>query len=558
MSVSDLNFPMDSLTHFWSLMGIIVVFRNLVPPQLLEMVRRWLESWQERWKAYKFFRIPQHYGSDGFQENGLYNKVSTYVSTLGGAVDTHYANLYSARNSNDIFVSLEAGQSVEDVFLGARLWWIHEVKEKDREGEATKSFILKIHKRDKAGVLRPYLEHVQAVAEEVDHRKKELKLYTNSQKFGRQKWTSMAYKQPDWTSVAFKHPATFDTIAMEADLKNKIKMDLDAFVRGKNYYHRLGRAWKRGYLLYGPPGTGKSSMIAAMANYLHYNIYDLELTKVNDNSELRMLLMQTSNKSIIVIEDIDCSLDLSRHSCVSDEDERQKGNDDDDCDGHESGRVTLSGMLNFIDGLWSSCGEEKIIVFTTNNKNRLDPGLLRPGRMDMHIYFPHCNFSAFKILANNYLGIKDHKLFPHVEEAFQAGGYMTPAEVGEILLVNKNSPSRAMKALISALQSSSRRAGNSVVPEWPTENGNREIERNIRHEMFLNKGSRKVGSDETILKGRLEQSHDDRMLSLGQSNSFVDLKKLHNLFRMKNKSKTRFELTPATPATPETPVNRDL
>lgn len=541
---------MESLTHFWSLMGIIVVFQNLVPPQLLEMVKRWLESWQERWKAYKFFRIPEYYGSDGFQENGLYNKVSTYVGTLGGAVDTHYANLYSAKNSSDIFVSLEAGQSVEDVFLGARLWWIHEVKEKDGEGDAAKSFVLKIHKRDKAGVLRPYLEHVQAVAEDVDHRNKELKLYTNSEKFGRQKWTSMAFRHPEWTSVAFKHPATFDTIAMEADLKNKIKMDLDAFVRGKNYYHRLGRAWKRGYLLYGPPGTGKSSMIAAMANYLHYNIYDLELTKVNDNSELRMLLMQTSNKSIIVIEDIDCSLDLSRHSGVSDEDERQKGNDDDDDNGHESGKVTLSGMLNFIDGLWSSCGEEKIIVFTTNNKNRLDPALLRPGRMDMHIYFPHCTFSAFKTLANNYLGVKEHKLFPHVEEAFQAGVYMTPAEVGEILLVNKNSPSRALKTLMSALQSGSRRGGNGVVPERPTENGtHRESERNIRHELLLKKGSRKVATDEIISNGRSEQSHDDRMLSLGQNHSFVDLKKLHNLFKMKNKNKPMFELSSVTPVT---------
>ena len=108
-------------------------------------------------------------------------------------------------------------------------------------------------------------------------------------------------------------------------------------------------------------------------------------------------------------------------------------------------------------------------MFTTNNKNRLDPALLRPGRMDMHIYFPHCTFSAFKTLANNYLGVKEHKLFPHVEEAFQAGGYMTPAEVGEILLVNKNSPSRALKTLMSALQSGSRRGGNVVVPERPLE-----------------------------------------------------------------------------------------
>ena len=47
--------------------------------------------------------------------------------------------------------------------------------------------------------------------------------------------------------------------------------------------------------------------------------------------------------------------------------------------------MTLSGLLNFIDGLWSTTGEERIIVFTTNYKDRLDPALLRPGRMDMHV-----------------------------------------------------------------------------------------------------------------------------------------------------------------------------
>ncbi|KAG6637171.1 hypothetical protein CIPAW_11G161200 [Carya illinoinensis] len=48
------------------------------------------------------------------------------------------------------------------------------------------------------------------------------------------------------------------------------------FLTRKELYRRFGKAWKRGYLLYGPPGTGKSSLIAAMANHLNYNIYDLD------------------------------------------------------------------------------------------------------------------------------------------------------------------------------------------------------------------------------------------------------------------------------------------
>jgi chaperone BCS1 len=114
-----------------------------------------------------------------------------------------------------------------------------------------------------------------------------------------------------WESVPFKHPSTFDTLAMSPELKTEIKADLLDFTKGEQFYHRAGKAWKRGYLLYGPPGTGKSSMIAAIANYLQYDVYDVELTEVASNSELRKLLIQTTNRSVIVIEDIDCSLDLS-------------------------------------------------------------------------------------------------------------------------------------------------------------------------------------------------------------------------------------------------------
>jgi predicted AAA+ superfamily ATPase len=119
------------------------------------------------------------------------------------------------------------------------------------------------------------------------------------------------YNKRMWESVPFKHPSTFDTLAMSPELKTEIKADLLDFTKGEQFYHRAGKAWKRGYLLYGPPGTGKSSMIAAIANYLQYDVYDVELTEVASNSELRKLLIQTTNRSVIVIEDIDCSLDLS-------------------------------------------------------------------------------------------------------------------------------------------------------------------------------------------------------------------------------------------------------
>jgi chaperone BCS1 len=49
-----------------------------------------------------------------------------------------------------------------------------------------------------------------------------------------------------------------------------------------------------------------------MANYLKFDIYDLELTEVKSNSDLRRLLVGMSNRSILVVEDIDCTIDLQQ------------------------------------------------------------------------------------------------------------------------------------------------------------------------------------------------------------------------------------------------------
>lgn len=43
--------------------------------------------------------------------------------------------------------------------------------------------------------------------------------------------------------------------------------------------------------------------------------------------------------------------------------------------------VTFSGFLNALDGVAS--GEERIVFMTTNHLERLDPALIRPGRVDM-------------------------------------------------------------------------------------------------------------------------------------------------------------------------------
>ncbi|XP_021281036.1 AAA-ATPase At2g46620 [Herrania umbratica] len=403
----------------------------LIKTGLIYIVKKKWCFIQDCFHVYQFFKVPEF--NESMQRNQLYHKVLVYLNSLTSIEDSDFTNLFTGKKPNEIVLRLDPNQVIEDDFLGAKILWINE----------DKTLVLKIRKADKRRVLRPYLQHIHTVFDELDEKKQDLKLYMN-----------VRHHHDDqngrWRSVPFTHPSTFETIAMESDLKNKVKSDLDSFLKAKQYYHRLGRVWKRSYLLYGPSGTGKSSFVAAMANFLCYDVYDIDPSKVSDDSDLKFLLLQSTTKSVIVIEDLDRYL------------------------AERSTAVSLSGILNFMDGiLSSSCGEERVMVFTMNGKDHVDPAILRPGRIDVHIHFPLCDFTAFKTLANSYLGLKDHKLFPQVEEIFQNGASLSPAEIGELMIANRNSPSRALKSVINALQTDGDGRGAWNIGRRLGENGSR-------------------------------------------------------------------------------------
>ncbi|KAH7446348.1 hypothetical protein KP509_01G052300 [Ceratopteris richardii] len=310
---------------------------------------------------------------------------------------------------------------------------------------------MRIHRRDRAKVMSEYIPHVISNAKALESDRRERKLYTNAKSTG---WWS--YRKV-WESIPFQHPSTFSTLALDPILKQKIIDDLTEFKNGEQFYKEAGRAWKRGYLLYGPPGTGKSSMIACMANLLEYDVYDLELTEVRSNADLRNLLLNIGNKAIVVIEDIDCTLNLSerREKRKKDESQAQPGRGSEDKDQDENNKLTMSGLLNFIDGLWSSCVSERIFVFTTNHIEKLDAALIRSGRMDMHIHLSFCGFEAFKVLAKNYLKLKDHALFEEVRAVMEEDGVcMTPADITEVLTRERRDAEQALICLIEGLKAS--------------------------------------------------------------------------------------------------------
>lgn len=389
---------------------------------LIYRLKKWGHWIEDRIHVHQSLKVPQL--NENNQENLFYRKVSTYLNSLSTIEDSDFTNLISGKKPNGVVLCLDDDQTIQDTFLGARVSWTNRVERIEENNLCKKTFLLKLKKKDKRRILQSYIQHIYRASEDIELRCKELKLYMNTATLSDDHGSIGR-----WRSVRLSHPATLETIAMDSDLKKKVKSDLEAFLKSKQYYHRLGRVWKRSYLLYGPSGTGKSSFIAAMAKFLSYDVYDIDLSKVVDDSDLKMLLLQTSSKSLVVVEDLDRFITSN------------------------STTVSLSGILNFMDGILNSCcGDEKLMVFTMNSKEKMDPAVLRPGRIDVHIYFPLCNFNSFKTLANNCLGVKDHKLFPQVEEIFQTGATMSPAEMSELMICNRGSPGRALRSVMTALQ----------------------------------------------------------------------------------------------------------
>ncbi|XP_057738118.1 AAA-ATPase At3g28580-like [Arachis stenosperma] len=416
-------------------MFVYTVFMRLLPPPLRDRIRRHTRKIIHY--LYPYIRITFHEftGENYFMRSEAYTAIQTYLSQhsskLASRLKAEEAKSSSNTNSPLIF-SMDDNEEIEDEFQGIKIKWVsNKITQKTGSfswhPEEKRYYKLTLHRCYRDIIIGSYLNHVLEEARAIEMKSRELKLYANS--------------KTKWSHIVFEHPARFETLAMDPKKKEEMVKDLVKFKKGKEYYKKVGKAWKRGYLLYGPPGTGKSTMVAAMANFMNYDVYDLELTAVKDNSELRKLLINTASKSIIVIEDIDCSLDLTgqrknkKKNGKSDAREEGKGTvkRSDGEEDEKGSKVTLSGLLNIIDGIWSACGGEKIMIFTTNFVEKLDPALIRRGRMDKHIELSYCRYEAFKILAKNYLDLEYHNLFPTIEKLLEMTN-MTPADVAENLM----------------------------------------------------------------------------------------------------------------------------
>ncbi|MEO0075428.1 MAG: AAA family ATPase [candidate division WOR-3 bacterium] len=172
-----------------------------------------------------------------------------------------------------------------------------------------------------------------------------------------------------------KHGSGFDQIAGMESLKQQLKEDVIDFLNNPELYKEYGIPMLNGMLLYGPPGCGKTFIAQKFAEEVGYNYVmikpsDLQSKYVNATQEnIGRLFKEAEEKAptIIFIDELDAIVP-SREG-----------------DLHQMHAAAVNELL----AQMTNCGEKGIFVIgATNRPEKIDPAILRTGRLDKCIYVP--------------------------------------------------------------------------------------------------------------------------------------------------------------------------
>lgn len=227
----------------------------------------------------------------------------------------------------------------------------------------------------------------------------------------------------EWEEVATVSKRPLASVSLPDGLGDRLREDARCFLTRRDWYASRGIPWRRGYLFYGPPGTGKTSLVRALASELDLNIAVLDLASERlDDGKIRALLGRLPPRTAVVVEDIDTAA---------------PGRD------AKPGKLTLSGLLNALDGL--AAGEGRLLFLTSNRPEALDAALLRPGRVDMQVEIGPLRAPEIAgMVARFHPGRRDL-----MEAAAQAIGAATlpAAEAQDVLLATLATPDQLAEAL---------------------------------------------------------------------------------------------------------------
>ena len=156
---------------------------------------------------------------------------------------------------------------------------------------------------------------------------------------------------------------SLDTVFVDRAIKQRLVERFKWFLGAETWHLSRGIPWKLGIVLHGPPGTGKTSLIHALASDLGFDI-----KYIKSLHGLGAAFLSGKPGDLFVIEAIDTIAGgLSR-------------DDDRTADARSPGGSALHEILNSMDGMQTPDGLKFIV--TTNHIDKLDPAIVRPGRID--------------------------------------------------------------------------------------------------------------------------------------------------------------------------------
>ncbi|KAK1980506.1 mitochondrial chaperone bcs1 [Colletotrichum cereale] len=259
-----------------------------------------------------------------------------------------------------------------------------------------------------------------------------------------------------WKRTDTREIRPIDTVIMNETLKQSLLRDIQSFLdpEARSWYARRGLPHRRGYLLHGRPGTGKSSLSMAIAGCFGLDIYVLSLAALNDG-QLSTLFRELPRRCVVLLEDIDAV--GTTQSRVSDAGGFDSRSEDSQRPSKPKGTVSLSGLLNVLDGVASQ--EGRVLIMTTNHIDHLDEALIRSGRVDKKIEFQLADAEVVrKIFRTVFQQLKEElpdleKRVDNNEEVRQLADQFaaqvpelefSPADIFSFLLANRDSPSGAL------------------------------------------------------------------------------------------------------------------
>ncbi|KAJ9603111.1 hypothetical protein H2200_012406 [Cladophialophora chaetospira] len=221
---------------------------------------------------------------------------------------------------------------------------------------------------------------------------------------------------PHWKKCTSAPPRNLDSVCLDHDVKRELIEDIGAYLDddAAEDYAARGLNYRRGYLLHGKPGCGKTSFAMAVAGHFALSIYTLSLTDPNLTDAFLLKLFQALQPgTLCLLEDIDCAglthdrgkkgrkakgTDSSTEDSDSSDDESSTDEEDSAESSPKRSRhrskpkkksssVTLSGLLNALDGASAPTGH--LVFMSTNHIEKLDPALIRPGRVDVRVEFKY-------------------------------------------------------------------------------------------------------------------------------------------------------------------------